>query len=71
MHAHARREKRGRLAPSVTRVVICVSRAFCSTDQEKREIARSLHICKAKRYEAIRSEAKRTISFKQPLVNIG
>ena len=26
-----------RLAPSVTRVVICVSRAFCSTDQDKRE----------------------------------
>ena len=26
-----------RLAPSATRVVICVSRAFCSTDQEKRE----------------------------------
>jgi len=25
-----------------TRVVICVSRAFCSTDQEKRETARSL-----------------------------
>ena len=33
----ARREKRGlsRLAPSVTRVVICVSWAFCSTDQEE------------------------------------
>ena len=31
-----------RLAPSVTRVVIWVSRAFCSTDQEKRETARSL-----------------------------
>ena len=31
-----------RLAPSVTRVVICVSRAFCSTDQEKRETARGL-----------------------------
>ena len=31
-----------RLAPSVTRVVICVSRAFCSMDQEKRETARSL-----------------------------
>ena len=31
-----------RLAPSVTRVVICVSRAFCSTDQEKGETARSL-----------------------------
>ena len=30
------------LAPSVTRVVICVSRVFCSTDQEKRETARSL-----------------------------
>ena len=40
----ARREKRGlfRLALSVTRVVICVSRAFFSTDQEKRETARSL-----------------------------
>ena len=31
-----------RLALSVTRVVICVSRAFCSTDQEKRETPRSL-----------------------------
>ena len=42
-----RREKQerqplSRLAPSVTRVVICVSRAFCSTDQEKRESAPSL-----------------------------
>ena len=44
-----RREKRdslfsclSRLAPSVTRVVICVSRAFFSTNQEKRETARSL-----------------------------
>ena len=27
---------------SKTRVVICVPRAFCSTDQEKRETARSL-----------------------------
>ena len=35
-----------RLAPSVMRVVIWVSRAFCSTDQEKRETARSL-ICRA------------------------
>ena len=34
-----------RLAPSVTRMVICVSRAFCSTDQEKRETARSLEFC--------------------------
>ena len=33
-----------RLAPSVTREVICVSRAFCSTDQEKRQTARSLTI---------------------------
>ena len=31
-----------RAPPSVTRVVICVSRAFCSTDQDKRETARSL-----------------------------
>ena len=42
----ARRETRktclSRLAPSVTRVVICVSRAFCSMDQEKRDTARSL-----------------------------
>ena len=30
------------LAPSVTRVVICVSRGFCWTDQEKRETTRSL-----------------------------
>jgi len=29
-------------APLVTRVVICVSRAFCSTDQDKRETALSL-----------------------------
>ena len=32
-----------RLAPSVTRVVICVSRAFWLTDQEKRETACSLY----------------------------
>ena len=31
-----------RFVPLVTRVVICVSRAFSSTDQEKRETARSL-----------------------------
>ena len=53
-----RREKRGRqpkkktdrlsfcasprLAPSVTRVVICVSRTFCSTNEERRETASSL-----------------------------
>ena len=41
-----RRERRAsclsRLAPSVTRVVICVSQAFCSKDQEKRETARCL-----------------------------
>ena len=45
MHARASVEREtclSRLAPSVTRVVICVSRAFCSTDQEKRETARSL-----------------------------
>ena len=29
----AARQRGGRLAPSVTRVVICVSRAFCSMDQ--------------------------------------
>ena len=33
-----------RLAPSVTRVVICLSRAFCSTEARKRETARSLLI---------------------------
>ena len=33
---------RASVAPSVMHVVICVSRAFCSTDQEKRETARSL-----------------------------
>ena len=38
------RQPAARLAPSVTRVVICVSRAFSSTDQEKRETARSLHL---------------------------
>ena len=38
------REEISRLAPSVTRVVIFVSQAFCSTDQEKRETARSLVI---------------------------
>ena len=31
-----------RLVPSVSRVVICVSQAFCSTDKENRETARSL-----------------------------
>ena len=31
-----------KLVPSVTRVVISVSRAFCSTDQEKRDTPRSL-----------------------------
>ena len=50
--AHERRaacrKKRGRLAPSITHMVICVSHAYCSMDQEKRETARSLHICKAK-----------------------
>ena len=30
--------------PYITHVVICVSRAFCSTDQERRETARSLVI---------------------------
>ena len=38
----ARNEGVSRLAPSATRVVICVSRAFCSTDQEKWETACSL-----------------------------
>ena len=37
------RETRAAVRASlVSRVVICVSRAFCSTDQEKRETARSL-----------------------------
>ena len=41
MHARASVERRSlsRPASSVTRVVICVSRAFCSTDQEKRKTA--------------------------------
>ena len=30
------------LAPSFMRVVICVSRAFCSTDKEIRETARGI-----------------------------
>ena len=30
------------LVPSVTRMVVCVSQAFCLTDQEKRETAHSL-----------------------------
>ena len=38
----ARKEGLSCLAPSATRVVICVSRAFCSTDQEKWETACSL-----------------------------
>ena len=45
MHAHAsvwRRSPETRDTPSVTRVVICVSRAFCWTDQAKRETAGSL-----------------------------
>ena len=46
-HAGASVERRSRKtretrAPSVTRAVICVSRAFCSTDQGIRETARSL-----------------------------
>ena len=36
------RVTRARLAPSVTRVDICVSLAFFSKDQENRETARSL-----------------------------
>ena len=36
-----------RLAPSVTRVVICVSRAFCSTDQGKRETAHLVYSANA------------------------
>ena len=48
----AREEKRvvslllciSRLAPSATHVVICVSRAFCPTDKQKRETARGLGI---------------------------
>ena len=35
-----------RLAPSVTRVVVCVSRVFCSMDQEKRETPRSVWLWK-------------------------
>ena len=42
----ARNEGGSHLMFLVTRVVICVSRAFFLTDQEKRETARSLHICK-------------------------
>ena len=44
VHARARREKRGvplpsrPLAPSVTCVVICLSRAFCSRDQAKKRL---------------------------------
>ena len=38
------RNEGGSLAPLVTRVVICVSRTFCSADQEKRETARSLSV---------------------------
>ena len=43
--AERKKESLSRLAPSITRVVICVSRAFCSMDQEKRETARSLNFC--------------------------
>ena len=35
-----------RFVPSVTRVVVCVSSAFCSMHQEKRETARSLRLQK-------------------------
>ena len=41
VHACASVE-RGSRETRETSVVICVSRAFCSTDQEKRETARSL-----------------------------
>ena len=66
-----RREKRGRqpkkktdrlsfcasprLAPSVTRGVICVSRKFCSTNEEKRETASSL-----RRARSWRERSKKT-----------
>ena len=52
MHASESVEREtylSRIAPSVTRVVICVSWAFCSTDQEKRETARSL-FCRLSSY---------------------
>ena len=40
-----REEKRESLPPSIMCVVICVSRAFCSMDQEERETARSVNFC--------------------------
>ena len=39
-----RREVRETSVPSVTRVVICVSRAFLLDGPRKRETARSLHL---------------------------
>ena len=55
-----------RLAPSVRRAVICVSRAFCSTDQEKRETARSLGLPIHTRLEVMSSEMH-VFAVNQPL----
>jgi len=53
------------LAPLVTRVVICVSRTFCSTDQEERETARSLRFpCKG----AAAGEEGESVLCSRPLV---
>ena len=44
MRERARADGLSRLAPSVTRVVTFVSRAFCSTDYAKRGAARGLRL---------------------------
>ena len=71
--AAAREEKRetlssclSRLAPSVTRVVIYVSRAFCSTDQEKKE--RLLVVqCETDHYPTLKSLVTDTHLIQTPL----
>ena len=59
-----------RLAPSVTRVVICVSRAFCSTDQEKRETARSLKFCQTVQTASIRAPEREITTLNASMANL-
>ena len=68
----ARARERWAAKPSATLVVICVSRTFCSTDQEKRETARSLvdwvilhwYACGVADATAARSLGVRSLGYK-------
>ena len=55
-HPDKKKEGLWRLAPSVMRVVICVSHAFCSTDQERRESAHSVFL-------SLHADISTTVSF--------